>query len=415
LALFILQGHHEHLFAKNVSWNRRDLNELAVFINRHLEEKNVWDNQLLIGYKILGALLVYSASLGQTTLFFKEKNKIARTAAYTISPILLAQLVDKLILPSRAPQGSAQELEVQPKDWRLYRIQWANRFKQDDLVQGWHSLIMRSYMTVEKKLPIICPYLLHYTGAKKPINKLLKHYFEGCFKNPDLIHPVSELMQQFPDRAISAIIFDALQRAVIKNPRSLDLTILEHMACYYVKKTEGMMFNKTDSFLLLLTCWGQEKHYALVEHCCRLLLSENQNGEVKKQLMRAAVEARVEPELEKALKVASPWYGAALTWFTRLWNYGFNWKNKTSRILVLCDESPLPFVRPEFGPLKVSRPLPLKDDFVDEHQQFIDLLAQIQRSSFKPASLRQHGLFYDQSFVHDKSAVDQDKRIKVSF
>jgi hypothetical protein len=414
--LFILQSQHERLLAPKQAgsslWKNHELNELASFINRHLEEKNPWDRKAFIGHKVLGALLFHCAAAGQITLFFKEKNQLSRTATYSVNPVLLGLLVDKFILLSSFKENKIQESKRAHRDWRHYRTALAHQLKDDNLVQEWHSLLIAAHTSSDKKIPIICPYLLHYTGSTQKVLQLLGQYFARYFKYPKFIHPVSQLMEQFPSRSVSAVIFDALQLAVIRNPQLLDGTVFTHMAAYFAKKKGGVSAEKRSAELQLLTYWGQEKHYTLVRQGCSLLLCVILNKTTKQQLVKAALEARVEHELEQLLD-AQPWYGALIKWCKRLWYYGFNWEKNTSHILFLCDAKPLPSIPLVFSNPEVSIPVRTNDGdgFEQQHQQFINLLAQIQLSitACEPLTQTKHpqSLFYDKSMHHSANTFDE--------
>jgi hypothetical protein len=382
IVLFILQSQHQRLLwplAKEQSpWQRQELKEFAVFINRHLDAKNPSDDQLLIGFKVLGPLLLHSAAIGQTDLFFKNRERLSRIITYTVPSRLLAQLIDNLMLPSFYKDSRGLPVGYVGNDWIQHREALAQELSDNPLFQDYHTLIIQTHNQTTKKIPILSMYLLHYAGSVGDVAKLLEQYFNTYAEYKALIYPVSDLLITFPERSISAVIFSSLQQVVLSNPQFLDKVLLEQMAHYFLSKN-GLV--GMDATIQLVTIWGQAKYYPLVKQACAILLGDCSDNALKIKLMKALIEVRIEQELQLLVQVNS-WYSSSIIWFKRLWNYGFRWEHTTSQLLNLFDEETKDANLSQCSVAEIEIPMPLvKENDSEQYQQLINLLAEVLRSS----------------------------------
>lgn len=347
LALFILQRQHDSLLQKrDIAWPKEELILLINFINRHLQEKNHWDSQLLIGYKLLGAILFHCAAGGLTDLFLSGSQKLSPLVTYTGSPILLAQL--------------------------------AHQFNLGEARQRWHTLCESTAHRVKKNIPLICVYLLHYKGPVPPLAEMLHHYIGRYAHRKALVYPVSAFLTSFPHLTVSACIFDALQSALITNPQILDLTLLQHMAHYYGRLQNHRGNEVTKNALLLLTYWGQAKNYDLVQYGCVLLLSAHGDVLFQKKLIQIKLEARIEKELEQ--RSQSPvWYNNLINKLKRFYHYGLKWEQNSSQVVAFHEELSTP-VSPVCTVADIVVPSEVQEED-DSYKQFMHLLIEVMRSS----------------------------------
>ncbi len=390
LVLHILYNENEQLFgikgndlATTPTWQRDELNELATFISQHLEKKSALDCDCSIGYKVLGELIFRTASAGQIALFYNKKQFNSSIARLSFTRPFLERLVDKFWIPEGIKEHFSDTAE-RIKSWSDEQNPLQKEVGSDDVLIGWRHLIKQTWSdTHKKKLPIICAYLLNYSGSKKPLAFLLRDYIEAFQDVPDYLYPVVRLGQQFPQRDVSAVIFDVLEIMAIKNPRLLDKTVLQCMAYYYTKKNAIAENSSPLAELHLLTYFGQRKKYSLVEAGCTALLEACDNQEIKAKLVKGAHEAQVEADLSLSL---SYFYFGIIKFFTRLWHYGFNAKDNCSGMVAFCDDNnPLPkrahAVDEVKAPASCRKANPAYLEFSEKRRQLINLLATIRHCS----------------------------------
>ncbi|HAZ7573644.1 hypothetical protein OQJ02_00430 [Legionella sp. PATHC032] len=390
LALHILANQHGRLFSETdfdpgstQAWQGNELKELACFTSRHLCKKRPFDNKHDIGYRVLGELLFRCANSGIASLFYKQKTLNRAITRLSITEPFLVRMVDKLWMPKGIRELYGKSL--------FFKGSWFDdpAFLQKELkdhppLLDWGHFIKQTWnkRDKQKKSPIICTYLLSYTGKKNVLSRLLQDYFNSFQGMPDYIRPVSQLLRLFPQRDVSAVIYDVLEAEMIKKPQLLDRQILNDMAFYYGKQLTGKDTCHPVAGINLLMYWGQNKHYSLVRRGCELLVRDCEDKGVKKRLLSAAKEAEVEQDLSSSVQA---FYFGLIKFFKRLWHYGFNTENNSSKMIKFCDDPTPGPTRKQAGafvnaPAAESRTNSQSLTFAEKRKQLINLLATINRS-----------------------------------
>jgi hypothetical protein len=396
LALYILQAHQESLFTPleggTSPWQEKDIYDFAVFINRHLEEKNIWDNKSSLGFKVLGAFTLHQAEQGQTAVFCNGTKKMSRVAAFLVSPKILEQLVGKFILPRFAQEGTVPSKKDTPREHGQYREQRVADLADNARLQTWSKLIKHTENQPNKYIPLLGIYLLHYSGSAFAVRQVLDRYFQSIKlgKQCSLIHPISAFLMHFPQQDISAVLFDSLQNTVMDKPLLLDLTILRHLSHYWGLK-EGL--RSQSSFhveMQLITHWGNRKCYALVHQACQLLLIACEDSVTRQKLKATMIAAQVETRIQHHLQESPRLYAVSIKWMKRLWHYGFNWRRAPTELLVLADEGDILSASGQktFSPAQISTGCKVNIvKSTKERDDIIYLLSQVVRSSFSASCL----------------------------
>lgn len=389
LALHILAHQHGRFFLENdfspgyaQPWQGSELKELARFISRHLSKKRPLDNKHDIGYSVLGELVFRCANLEITSLFYMRKTFNRAIAQLSFAKHFLLRLVDKLWMPK-----GIRELYVHSL---LHKSSWFDNpaflqkaLKDHRALLDWSHFIKQTWNKKDKrKSPIICPYLLSYSGKKTVLLQLLQDYFNSFQKMPAYIQPVSKLLRLFPQREVSGVIYDALESAILKEPQLLDKQILSDMAFYYDKQFAKRDISYPQAELNLLVYWGQNKYYSLAQKGCELLIKDCEDKRLKKLLTKVANEASVEQDLSSSL---GTFYFGLIKLFKRLWHYGFNAERNSSKIIKFCDDlTPGPTRKQAEDLIKVPTPSEAASSdywgFSEKRKQLIKLLATIKRS-----------------------------------
>ncbi|KTD52956.1 hypothetical protein [Legionella quateirensis] len=386
--LHVLEQQHAVLFPKaetpssaKVAWQKSELDELAKFTNRHLSKKRSLDSDSSIGHKILGELIFRSARLGQTSLFYSKKKFNKTLARLSFSRVYLEKLVEKFWIPDGIKEQIAGELP-RIKEWFRAQLPLNKELKDHQVLLDWRHLIYETWKEINtRKLPLICAYLLNYSGQKKSVLQLLEDYFDSFQNNTEYLHPVSGLLQQFPQRDISFVVFDALEEAMIKNPQKLDLVVLRDMAQFYAKKIINNELKSPQAELSLLTYFGQNKQYELARQGCELLAKTCTDKELKKRLLKGATEAEVEGSLHSSI---SEFYFGLLKTIKRLWHYGIFAEQSTSKIVKLCDDHTPGFTRRQAADeVNIPKTMQMNSEclgFNVKRKQLIGLLDTVKRS-----------------------------------
>ncbi|MFO2971472.1 Dot/Icm T4SS effector Lem1 [Legionella pneumophila serogroup 10] len=390
LALHILANQHGRLFSETdlnpdspQAWQGKELKELACFTSRHLSKKRPFDNKHDIGYRVLGELLFRCANSGITSLFYKHKALNRAITRLSITEPFLVRMVDKLWMPKGIRELYGKSLFFKGS-WFDDQVFLQKELKDHHPLLDWSHFIKQTWSKrdKQKKSPIICSYLLSYKGKKSVLLHLLQDYFNSFQGMPDYIRPVSQLLRFFPQRDVSAVIYDALEAEMIKKPQLLDRQILSDMAFYYGKQLARKDTSFPQADINLLTYWGQNKHYSLAKRGCELLARDCEDKGVKKRLVSAAKEAEVEQDLSSSVQT---FYFGLIKFFKRLWHYGFNAENSSSKIIKFCDDPTPGPTRKKAGdfinaPVAESRTNSLHLGFSERRKQLISLLATIKSS-----------------------------------
>lgn len=415
LVLHILETQPEQIFPSKelnhtaeIFWENNELNVFSCFISRHLSKKRSLDSDCSIGHRVLSELIFRGASAGQISLFYRQKVFNPVIAQMSFPRSFLERLVDKFWIPEGVKERFADTV-LRIKAWFDDQSPLQKELGSHPVLVDWRHLITQTWNEInKKKLPVICAYLLNYSGPKKPLSCLLRDFVNTFEKNTDYLYPVVKLLQQFPQRDVSAVIFDVLEVMIIKNPLLLDETILHHMAHYHAKKNLNQEINSPQAELNLLIYFGQRKQYSVVQRGCDELAKNCEDPQLKKRLLKGSLEAEVETELSASL---GHFYFSLVKLLKRLWHYGMNAKKNSTGIVCFCDDVlPRPIIKR--APDEVKTPVLSGKvsttylEFNEKQKQLIRLLATIKHSP-APASLITRPSQISQSLFHGKGRVQE--------
>ncbi|MCL9684516.1 hypothetical protein [Legionella maioricensis] len=415
LVLHLLDTQHEQLFSSKEfnftveePWQKNELNDLADFINRHLSKKRSLDSDFSVGHRVLSELLFRGAKAGQISLFYSKKTFNPAIAHMSFTRPFLECLVDKFWIPEGVKEQFADGM-LRIKAWAHDQNPLQKELESHPVLVDWRHLVTQTWKEInKKKLPIICAYLLNYSGSKKPLSCLLRDYINEFQEDPNYLYPVVKLLQQFPQRDVSAVIFDVLEVMIIKNPLLLDGTVLHHMAHYHARTNANQDVKSPEAELNLLIYFGQRKRYPLVQRGCDELAKTCEDKKLKQRLLKGALEAKVETDLSSS---QGYFYFSLVKVFKRLWHYGVNAKKNSSGIVSFCDDV-LSHPIPKRAPEEVKMPgLSGKGsttylEFTERKKQLIRLLATIKHSPV-PASLITRPSQISQSLFHGKGETKE--------
>lgn len=422
LMLHILKNQYDRLFinekldlSSKQAWKSNELGELGYFISRHLNKNRPFDHQFALGHKLLGELIFRAANTGQNSLFYVHKKFNLQVGKLSVTRSFLERLIDKFWVP-KGFKEQCTDTTLRIEAWLNEQSPLHTQLKNHSVLADWRHLVNQTWKeTHNGKLPLLCVYLLNYSGPKKPLLILLRDYFQQFQKEADYIHPITQLLQQFPQRAVCAVIFDALETAVLKNPQILDRSVLFDMAYYYAQKVSNKEVKSPQAELDLLVYFGQNKSYPLVQKGCMELVEICEETELRKRLIRGANEARVEEELSASM---GHFYFGVFKILKRLWHYGFNGEHNTSKMVKFCDDMSLSPARKLAD--KTVKAMSLADQVSSEHLEFkekrkqlIGLLAAIKQSPVHPLTSSQKS-FAGHSIFHHELESSQDKRVLCS-
>ncbi|WP_298624282.1 hypothetical protein [uncultured Legionella sp.] len=321
-------------------WSRTELNELSHFINRHLGKKRSLDKEWSIGHRILGELIFRSANEGLTSLFYTKKIFNESLARLSFTRSYLERMIDKFWLPDRIKEqihAAVPRLKIRLQN----TTPLSNELSENQILHDWRVLVHQTWNEInKKKLPLICAYLLNYSGQKQPLQRLLNDYLSSFRHKTEYLYPLTRLLQQFPLRDVSFVLFDVLETAIIKNPFLFDRTVLRDMAQFYVKNILHEDMSSPDAELKLLIYFGHNKYYDVVREGCKALAETCVDKTLKRRLNRGINEAEVEGSL-----YVSPrqFFFEFIKTLKRLWHYGLFAEGNASQIVKFCDdESPGP-------------------------------------------------------------------------
>ncbi|PJD93093.1 MAG: hypothetical protein CK426_00095 [Legionella sp.] len=312
LFLYLVDEHQSQWFdpllVQKDPWTRNELKLWAFFIQRHLSEASYWDKGQQAGSRLLSALLFYCAQSGLTSFFFNEDASLGVISKYCASTAFLNKIQTHLKL-------------AMTKEW---------------------DVIYASASARGGNTPLLCLYLLYYTGDKTRVVQLLDLYMATYAKKICYTRPLAQWLMLFPQSDIAAVIFDGFQQLIIDDPSLLDGFLLHAMAHFRYKRTtvaHTLIAPQQDEMALaLLRYWGHAKQYQLVYRAAELLKFVVEGDLMQRKLSQIIVEAKTELQLQHYPKKASLFH-AIMTWCTRHWHYGLLWRNNLSQWVVLYDEN----------------------------------------------------------------------------
>lgn len=331
LALHILLAHYPAL-AENGGLARLSLErlqQLSFFISRHVAQSRLQDPDFHLGYRVITILAARLAQLGHMDLFYVQGRYNAAMACLSLPMAAIATDI----------------------------------LEQQDTAAGNQQALLSLYLT-------------HYTGDSAPVIMLIKRYLTNMAEPRKNLHSLSRLMVDLPGSDLAAVIFAELQCKLVVHPQLLDASLMQHMAYYYKRSHATDAVTYATAELALLHYLGQQKHYALVLACCRIL--SHSQPEHAKEVSRFALEAGVEARLSRRQE---RFYFRLLQFFKRLWHYGFSGISQ----ITPCDK-PAPISPCASIPAALTAALQLQPDVErtlecsGSRTQFINLLTTIKRT-----------------------------------
>lgn len=382
LVLHLLFHRHQQLFATppQGEWNAEELKELSLFTARHFTKKRPLDKGYALGNRLLGELLFRGAQLGQASFFYDGVTFHKVIPRLTISHSLLMSLVDKFYVTP----GIKEDCDQQNKP--LFDSESApEELAHHRYLIDWVSLLNEFWKgDKQKRVPILFVYLVNFSGDKKVLMRLLHDYFNSLHKTIDYISPISQLLDFLPNREVSALVFEALEAAVLQHPSLFTTPIINHMASYYARNVLHQYSGSPEAELDLLIYFGQHKKYQVVRQGCEEVAKTCDNLGIRKKLQQGYIEAQTEESLNTS---KGYFYFSLVKTLKRLWNYGFN--QRLSQIVKLCDDESIAPQKPrtvnKVQSLQSTNKTPIA--FQDKKQQLINLLATINQSSTVKSNL----------------------------
>lgn len=371
LLLMILKAEHKRLFpsAENSLsvhpvWNDEDLQQITAFVTRHIRTKNNHDTDGAIGQRLLGELVFRCANFGQTALFYKKNGKLdARVASSHLQRSTLDALAARYYF--NAIRESLENFIARVKNWFAGGDDGKDEHLDEELKGNhaaidWKALAKASWShTTGTELPLIAAFLINYTGASRPVSKLLGDILKdrALMKNTGILHHLAQIISHYPHRDISHIIFNALIEEGKKNPGLIDETVLKSLVSFHARAHlhEHGQLEPLEAALSLLTHCGQNKNYALTHHMAKKLhkaytwgawfrklfgYNVSENDAINNLFGRAITEAQVENEMQND---TDSWFPGLKTMLKRWWYYGSDdMKNSTGIVKFYDDETPCP-------------------------------------------------------------------------
>lgn len=336
LLLSALSAHHETFFPaeelrlSDTVWDPSELQALTTFTKRHLALKTTPDKDKATGAAILSELALRTANAGLADLFFTH----GRLDTGMLRTNLTRTTLDALLAGFSMPK----EAQVLKNTYTKFRASMDSTFehqqselqklKDNGVVANWAEICDRTWkLTQDKELPLLSAWLVNFSGSKEDLEALLTPLFAQPHipQNQKTWYTVCELMVRFPWRDFSAVVFHALEKAVVARPGMVDSALLLSMAHFYCNKSINEPLT-AHNMVSLLQHFGQQKHFVLVHECCHLL-KNNPVPELEQIKTEALIEMRLEAHKDR-------WYFWLVKSALRLW-YGCD---NTQSIVKNCDD-----------------------------------------------------------------------------
>lgn len=386
LVLHVLEKQFTVLFpADDAAWQSDELNKMICFIHRYLSTKCSFDSDVTIGHRVLGELVLRCAKAGTCSLFYSNKSFDTSLAKLSFPRLFLERLVDKFWIPAGLKEQNIDE-KMRIKAWSNEQSAMSSELQDDVVFMDLRHLILQTWKDTNKKtLPVICVFLLNYSGPKRSVILLLRDYITSFTRKMDYLHPLALMLHYYPSRDVSSVVFEVLEAAVIQNPQIMDRIIFDNMAYFYTKKVLNQKSGSPEAQLNLLLYFGQNKYYSLVQIGCDQLALNCTDKYLSARLKKAKIEAKIENDLHSSLGHA---YFKLLKIWKRTWHYGFNAAKNASQIVKFCDDNTPGSMR-HLAVDSVTLPLVSKkvsgtlSGFSVKRNQLIRLLEAIKRSSMK--------------------------------
>ena len=294
----------ENRLSKRSAWQADDLLELTTFFQRHIAYKTPNDKEGAIANRLLPELVFRAANFGQISLFYKS------------NPAILDDAISIRSLNRRDTDESAPSHHDLKKLKEVEIIDWGNLAKT-----MWESY-------GKDNIPLIIAFLTHYIGDAKPLKDLIIKLQQVRAIRPMLC----ELMEKYPDRDVSALIFQSLEENIQTTPNTLNAEFFSHLSSYYHQSHGNIKEDASTQILSLLKYFGQQGKYDLVQQSCHVLCSQFKKDKPFLSLLKKIqTEAIIEAELSVH---KDRWYFSILRFLKRAWHYD----GKPSGIVTFCDD-----------------------------------------------------------------------------
>lgn len=268
LSLLILEHNYTQLFppeelryAVDMVWQSADLDVLSLFLSLHRSTHTPLDNQNQLADKLFNTILPRCANFGRWQLFYTANNQLEEK-------LVVLPIQPPCHQPANPPIKNPKKSPAQEQAWNQLRTQKGTMHWPTMLGESWQN------MTPQRPLPAITVFLIHYTGPSLPVQRLLQDclHHATLINNKAALQSVSGILERFPQRDISQLIFASLVSTIQKNPNLLDATLWRHLNQYYqlhYPQPQGARsFNQEIS---LLQYFGQKKAYPVIQRAYAIM------------------------------------------------------------------------------------------------------------------------------------------------
>lgn len=199
----------------------------------------------------------------------------------------------------------------------------------------------------------IIPFLMQYSGETESLLSFLKESFNRIelTKKSDFLRNISQLMVNYTEHEISHVMFEFLEDVAVINPGTMSKSVLDEMAKFH-HSVHTPLFNVRDD-IALLTHFGQQKHYLLVQHYINLLMHQDKQDPAYDKIKRASIEATVENQLQSTV---GQWLFGIVSIIKRWWHYGFAGTKKPTGMIKFSDDKS-DYNNPEEKVFYIQRPV----------------------------------------------------------
>lgn len=300
-------------------------------------KKNQFDHQY-IAEEMLMEIVLKAARKADTSLFFDLNNQFNdQLAGYALPNKLLNKRITSLSPTSHVAQVVNDKL------------------KEGLMMREWSDLIEHSWEGLDTDhFPLICTYLMNFTGDKTILTDLVNTYFltaklKSQPNNP--LHHISQMIALLPNRDVSMVLFDLLEQSLDEHPEYLDKKLLTHLAQFNSKRHYGKLM---ETEIILIKHFGCQKRYALVQRCCEILLTDLKEDKEYKdkedEKLNLFAQVSEEANIEKSLaKYEGRWFFTLLCYVKHWWHYGFDPVENTTGLVKFTNDLQ-PYENPNKAP-----------------------------------------------------------------
>lgn len=362
----------ESKLPEKLTWYDEDLQQLSLFVTRHLDADSIHDKHGELGEQLLSEIVFRCAHAGFTSLFYQENGQLnKRVTKAQLKRSILDALAARFYLVHYTKE-KIEEFYTMIMSWfcNMPDSSLDEILKDNDSLIDWKALEKASWAhTYETHLPLLAAFLINYSGPSAAISELLEDMLKDATLRSQgtIILHLSQIMVYYPHRDVSHVIFNALEKAVVDFPEMLTNNVFKNLTTFYAKHhLANAKSTPLEEGIELLKHFGLQKHYAVSKRVAEFLYKPTSWGQwflkcffavpvpeedTHNSLSLAITEASVEATLHQA---RNKWHFAFSKWLYRLWHYG---SQKPTGLIRFCDSTasylnPIPEVETIKTPLK---------------------------------------------------------------